>query len=672
MSQMKRTAWPLIALCLSLASCGEELQEVPRTSEFPATAQVSVHQEFERDLAAPRHSSDGGGRVRLVLADGDDGSVVCASRGRWEFEYEAGPEGIAVGGALLFLAPPFWGWSTPQSEVPERVGFTTVSCSAPGVELEARTVDQSLLRIQVSGRALQAGESLRIVYGASEALAVADTYAERESRFYFKVDGDGDGISELVPEMPAITVHPGPAARLAATLPSTAEPGESLELSLAVLDVFANAGVRFEGTVRLESIPVGLELPELWALDAAAGGLARLPCRAEQPGTWRVRASIELESGETVSRLSNPLRVAPGVRRVYWGDLHGHSGLSDGTGTPGDYFSYARDVSALDLVVLTDHDHFGVRFLDSHPELWDEIQRTVREVSEPGKFLALPGYEWTSWLYGHRHVLYLDGAEQQPLLSSLSQDAHTPADLWGALRGKQALTIAHHSAGGPVATDWSFEPDPLLEPVTEVMSVHGSSEAWDSPARIYSAVRGNFVRDQLERGLLMGFIGSGDGHDGHPGHAHLAPNAGYRRARPDPREQRAAERLGNGGLAALRAPELTAAGVLAAMRARDVYATSGPRIWLATALAGHRMGSEVPASDLGHETTLVIAASGCSNLEYVELIRRGRPIERIDCRGELDVHFELGLQDLQPGDFVYVRVLQNDGGMAWSSPFYVR
>jgi len=33
--------------------------------------------------------------------------------------------------------------------------------------------------------------------------------------------------------------------------------------------------------------------------------------------------------------------------------------LSDGTGTPEDYFAYARDVAALDVIALTDHDHWG-------------------------------------------------------------------------------------------------------------------------------------------------------------------------------------------------------------------------------------------------------------------------------------------------------------------------
>ena len=93
--------------------------------------------------------------------------------------------------------------------------------------------------------------------------------------------------------------------------------------------------------------------------------------------------------------------------------------------------------------------------------------------------MTLLGFEWTSWLHGHRHVLYF--ADEGPLVSSLDEATDDPAELWKALRGQPALTFAHHSAGGPVATNWAFAPDPVLEPVTEVASVHGSSEALDAP-----------------------------------------------------------------------------------------------------------------------------------------------------------------------------------------------
>lgn len=664
-----------LALLLSLAvNCGPTQERAPdgdaRDSErgYPPTAQVRVHEQFLEDLSIARHPSDGGGSVALLLGEGEDGSIRAGGWGRWEFEYTAGPHGIAEGGALFLLVPPFWGWSTPQSEAPTTPGYTTVESPPAGIELRARTADRNLLQIEVAGRALQEGETLRIVYGAGQGLARADDYAEARSTFYFKVDGDGDGVSGLVADTPAIVVRPGPPARLSASLTSTAEPGGRVALTVAVLDAMASAGCEYEGTVHLESEPPGLQLPAQQRLVASDRGRARIEFLAPVEGLFRVRVRASSDSFEA-DVLSNPLRVSAGQVPLLWGDLHGHSGHSDGTGTPRDYFEYARDVAGLDLAVLTDHDHFGVRFLDSTPEIWDEIRGEVERFNEPGRFVALLGYEWTSWLYGHRHVLYFDGRGE--VLSSVGAETTTPAELWAALAGSPALTFAHHSAGGPVATDWSFVPDRSVEPVTEIMSVHGSSEAADSPARIYGAVRGNFVRDQLDRGSSFGFIGSGDGHDGHPGHAHLSPNAGYRRARPDPRGRRADERQGQGGLAGIRAAELTPDALLAALRSRRVYATSGPRILLEVSLDGRPMGSTLRASELSSEPLLVAQAAGTSGIEYVELVRRGAQIVRLPCDGQLDVRFEQPLADLGPGDYVYLRLVQNDGALAWSSPFFV-
>ena len=151
----------------------------------------------------------------------------------------------------------------------------------------------------------------------------------------------------------------------------------------------------------------------------------------------------------------------------------------------------------------------------------------------------------------------------QDALSSLSEETDDPAELWSALDGTPSMTLAHHSAGGPIATNWEFPPDPVLEPLTEVMSVHGSSEAMDSPSLIYSPLRGNFVRDVLDKGFEFGFIASGDSHDGHPGLPHLSPYYNYRFAS----ETRAAQ-VGTGGLAAVYTEELSRSALLSAMRER--------------------------------------------------------------------------------------------------------
>ncbi len=666
----------LVLLALGINCGGQESMDGPTgdgaisgLDGYPPTAQLGVHQQFIEDLSLVRHPSDGGGSARMVLADGEDGSVRCGEYGTWTFEYTAGPHGILRGGSLFLLVPPFWGWSTPQPDHAQRPGYTVVTTEDEGLLLISRTVDRNLMQVEIDGRDMLEGETIRIVYGAEGGAARADDYAEQNSMFYFKVDGDGDGVSQLVDDRPAIKILPGPPTRLVAHTASTSSPGGQLRLTIAVLDAMASTGCQVEGRVFLQSIPEGLQLPAEVQLTDADQGIVQVPFIAGGAGTYRIEANLVSESLED-SCTSNPLKVGEDLHPVFWGDLHGHSNYSDGTGTPRQFFEYARNVASLDVAVLTDHDHFGVRFMDATPEIWEEIKAEVERINEPGRFVALLGYEWTSWLYGHRHVVYFDGSGE--VFTSVGGTTTTPDELWNALRGKDALTFAHHSAGGPVATDWSFVPDEHIEPVTEIMSVHGSSESSDSPSRIYGAVRGNTVRDQLDRGLIFGFIGSGDGHDGHPGLAHLSPNAGFRRTRPDPLNRRASQRMGNGGLAAIRALRLEEEAILEAFRSRNVYATSGPRIWMDVSLAGHPMGSRIAIEAIeAASVPLGCQISGTSGLEYVDIIQKGKPTQTVQLEGKLDVELELQVQSLAPGDYVYVRVLQNDGALAWSSPFYI-
>jgi hypothetical protein len=264
--------------------------------------------------------------------------------------------------------------------------------------------------------------------------------------------------------------------------------------------------------------------------------------------------------------------------------------------------------------------------------------------------VALHGWEWTSWIYGHRHVVRFDTGG--PWHTSLSPVTESPEQLWDALRGQPAMTFAHHSAGGPIATDWSIPPDPELEPLTEVVSVHGSSEAPDSPAPIYSPVRGNFVRDALNRGYHLGFVGSGDSHDGHPGLAHLAGPTG--------------------GLAAVLTEDLTRAGLREALTRRRVYATNGPRILLDVRLAGRLMGSDVEAASLGAEPRLVVDVVGTSEIERIDVVRTGAVVASADAEGRGDLLMAYPVEGLRAGEYLYVRVVQRDGGAAWSSPFFVR
>jgi hypothetical protein len=621
---------------------GEEAAGSAR--EGPPGARWDTVDMLRESLALVHHPADGGGRAWLEAQEPE--VVRATSLARFTLVFEVGPLGIASGGSLYFQVSPFWGWSTPQVEAPDAPGYTTVEGPADDAGLEATTLDQTLLGIRVTGRALAPGERVRIVYGSGSGGARVDRFAEREARLWFAVDGDGDGVRKVLADSPGVEVRAGPPARMVVTLPSVARPGETVPVTLAVLDPAGSAGVEVAGSVTLSGGAPVLELPERVVLRPEDGGVARVSARVLAPGIARVQAA----GPDGLEATSNPLSASPTGPRVLWADLHGHSSLSDGTGTPEDYFRYARDVAGLDVAALTDHDHWGMLPLDASPEQWQRIRRAVEQFHEPGRFVTLLGFEWTSWIHGHRHVLWF--RDEGQVVSSPDPRTESPTQLWQALEGQPALTFAHHSAGGPVPTNWEIPPDPRFEPVTEIVSVHGSSEALDSPQLIYDPVEGNFVRDVLDRGYRLGFIGSGDSHDGHPGLAQLASVTG--------------------GLAAIVAEECTREAVLAALRARRVYATNGARILLRVALGPHPMGATArvaPDASLSESLFIDVVAEG--PLERVELVRSGAVVDGTLAEGLLEATFQRDVSDLRPGEYIYVRVVQEDGGAAWSSPIFV-
>jgi hypothetical protein len=633
------TRWivPWVATVL-LLGCGGDAEERPEPIGSP-NARWDVVEMFRADRAAERHPSDGAGKAWL---ESSDGPATAGRPGRWTIVFEAGPLGVVPGGYVFLEIPPFWGWSPPQASYPDLPGYTTVSAEAEEIELRPLLLDQQLLAVEISGRGLEEGDRIRFVYGAGAAGAIADRYAEHGSAFQIGVDGNGDGIRSKIAEPVTIDVGPGPPAGLVLTLPSSAKPGEAARLTIALVDAVGNAGIPVTGEVALQGVPLGLSAPASVKLLPSDAGRKTVQVVAGEPGVYRIRAT----GPDGIEAESNPMQVSEKGRRILWGDLQIHSNLSDGTGTPEDIYLYARDVAGLDVAALTDHDHWGILPLDDHRELWERIRSEAKRFHEPERFVTFLGYEWTNWVYGHRHVLFR--GDEGSIRSSLDPDYETPGQLWDSLRGSGAITIAHHTAGEPVATDWSVPPDPAMETVVEIVSVHGSSEASDSPAPVAGAMAGQFVRDALDRGYRLGFVGSGDGHDGHPGLTHLASHTG--------------------GLAAILSEELTRAGVLQAIRNRRVYATSGPRIILEVTLDGRPIGSVLPPSPGPAELSLRVIGTG--DMERVDLIRSGRVQRLLEGKGR-EVSIRHRMESLESGEYVYVRVVQEDGAMAWSSPFFI-
>lgn len=654
------------SLLVLLVGCGGTSDEASPTrpeepNERPETALWPQVERFRSDLAAARHRSDGKGAVRIV---DEPERVAAGGVGRWTLELVVSEEGIAEGGVITFMPEPYWGWSTPQAVREDLPGYTRVDVSREDVSLDAWTfggAEAGMLVLTVENAALAGGDVVTLDYGAGAMGARADRYASREARLWVGVDGDGDGVRAMIVDSPAVDVAPREPERVVLLGPSVARPGETARYHVAALDGWANAAPEIDGTawraeVAIDGAPSDWTVPTSVALDERGRAEFDVVVGDAAEEAVRLRATLPLPEEAFAVDVANPLVVDADATRVIWGDLHGHTGLSDGTGTVLDYFTYARDTARLDVLALTDHDHYGPRFLDAAPEWWDHIQTVTTDFHAPGRFVTVLGYEWTSWIHGHRHVLYFSGEGE--ILSAIDQNYDTPFELWEALRGRAAMTLAHHSSGNPIPVNWSYPPDPELEPLTEIASVHGSSEARDAPVVVGGSREGQFVRDQLDRGYRLGFIGSGDSHDGHPGLPHLSPGYGWR-----PANARRDELVGSGGLAAIRSNELTRDAVLAALRARETYATSGPRI---VALVERD-------TDASH---LDVRLHGCAPIRAIDLVVgpaadsdggasvRAIPLES----GELDVSL------LAPfpasAAYVYLRCVQVDGAAAWIGPFW--
>lgn len=95
--------------------------------------------------------------------------------------------------------------------------------------------------------------------------------------------------------------------------------------------------------------------------------------------------------------------------QLYHGEVHCHTAFSDGTATPVEAMTYARDVGKVDFFATTEHSHY----------ITEELYRSQREIADrfddPGRFAALYGFEMT-WngncaLWGHMNVLGTDWME---------------------------------------------------------------------------------------------------------------------------------------------------------------------------------------------------------------------------------------------------------------------
>ena len=333
---------------------------------------------------------------------------------------------------------------------------------------------------------------------------------------------------------------------------------------------------------------------------------------------------------------------------LYYGELHEHSDISIcnrcGDQSLDEEYQCRRDINRLDFVAMTDHGYNIV------PYLWNYSAKMVRANYDPGRLVTFLGEEWTSsfedydegrpWgYYGHRNLVFAD-----PYFPKWwnAYNGDSPADLWNELREMNAdfVQIPHQLAdSGNVPVDWDYA-DEEAQPVAEIFQHRGSYEYAGAPrhARTATGKPGNYIQDAWARGLRIGVIAS-------PDHG------------------------GGLGKAAVWARAKTRSAILEAIRARRTFGTTAARIWMDFRVNGHLMG-EAAAADEG-PVTIRAAVRAPQPIKSVEICRNNEFVYATSPH-ESDVAVEFVDREPPGGEtYYYLRVIQEDGEIAWSSPVWL-
>lgn len=341
------------------------------------------------------------------------------------------------------------------------------------------------------------------------------------------------------------------------------------------------------------------------------------------------------------------IRYQGNTLKLFYGDLHHHSDISVcnrcGDQSVEEGYQHMRDISRLDFACATDHCY------NINPYLWAYLGKLARVNDDGGRFLTFLGEEWTSTFeeysaehpygfYGHRNLIL--GDTYFPRWWN-SRNRQTPAQVWEELRKMNAdfIHIPHQLADtGNVPTDWNFH-DEQAQPVAEIFQTRGSYEHHGAPRQAERATPpGYFIQDAWARGIVIGVIASPD-HGG-----------GY-------------------GKACVFAPELTRRSILDALRARHCYGTTAAKIFLDVRVNGRLMGEKIAEPAAGPVTVEIVARCP-GDIDRVEVCRNNRFVYTKKPQGQ---EAELTFVDREPlagRSYYYVRVIQKDEEIAWSSPVW--
>jgi uncharacterized protein DUF3604 len=437
--------------------------------------------------------------------------------------------------------------------------------------------------LRITSGALKQGDKVIITLGDTSRGGPGYRPPSRDSdEFPLLVAADFTGDGTMVPAARVTMPVFGDAAMfINAVVPSVVAVNEPFAVRLRVEDQYWNPATFAGGKFN-----VSLNGKATGEINVVAGKYTGQLDGVKVPLEGGYKFDVTSADGRFTCK-SNPVLVERNPQqRIYWGELHGHSGWEEGVGTVPRYYEFARDVAYLDFASLTGHD----LFLSQRG--WDEIRRETEKANRTGQFVAYMGYEWTQQFRngGHHNVFFKTDKGNYVT----RWEAPKPNQLYEKLRAidstDNVLIIPH--AHEPA--DWNYN-DAEMERLVEIFSMHGSFEY--------------FGQRFLKRGYRMGLVAASDDHTGHPGYSPAIIST-------------------RNGLAAVYAEKLDRENIWRGMKERATYATSNAtRPVVKITVDDKRVGEAVATGTL---PTINARVLGTAAIDHIDVMHNGQVEYRRD------------------------------------------
>jgi hypothetical protein len=509
------------------------------------------------DIYAPHEI----GRVEVDAPD----AMVAGSMATIRVIYTAGKFGLDDQGGIRLLLRFASDFGRPQLERPNAPNY--VSAVASNGATLVTTYDSiagvrpwfKVLSVRIMKQFLREGDTITVTLGErSEGSAGMRIQTSAEPTFEVRVQANpfGTNVYADVPGGKTISVVAGEPVLWKGIWPTMIRVREPFWLAIKAEDACGNpttaTATAAARILRLRPSRPVHGLPATVHIGVGDHPFVIEALSVVEPGD--IELDLFDESGACVGS-ANLMRVVEGVaHRHFWGDFHAQSEETIGTNSARDYFLFARDQAFVDFV-----GHQGNDFQISNA-FWEELNRLTREFNNEGRFVTIPGYEWSgvTGLGGDRNINFKrEGVQIRRSshalvedVSDIETDCNHASDLFRALRasGEECFAFAH--IGGRYA-DLSVAHDGVIEKSVEIHSAWGTFE-W-------------LLYDAFDLNYRVGVVCNSDDHKGRPGASH--PGASIFGA--------------YGGLTCLLTSTLTRDTIFDVVRKRHHYGTTGARIFLA-------------------------------------------------------------------------------------------